>query len=101
MVYPHKSESHGYWSWVDPSKKGPFHRKVEKMEDSEAYKGDWLGLKTLNEAGKLKQYTFHGNHMAVPRDMWQNDLLPLLGSKLADIPGYKEASAQAQQTVFV
>lgn len=40
--------------------------RVESLRDTLAYKDDWLGLKTLDEAKKLKHLTFDGDHLRVP-----------------------------------
>ena len=69
------------------------------MQDTDAYKEDWLGMKTLDEAGKLTYLSFHGNHMQVPHDMWVNDLLPLLGTKLADIPAEERHEHDGEHTI--
>lgn len=56
MVEPHASEQHGFYKWGLPQKA----ENVEKLEDTEAFKGDWLGLKTLKEAGKIKYLSYRG-----------------------------------------
>ncbi len=55
MVYPHESETHGFWDWN--TTKNP-----KKMRDTQAYSEDWIGLKTLDEAGKIKEFTYAGEH---------------------------------------
>lgn len=49
------------------------------MEESDAYKGDWLGLKSLDEAGRLHQFSIPGGHMNMLFDWFkENVVLPYL-----------------------
>ncbi|CAD7930254.1 unnamed protein product [Amoebophrya sp. A25] len=75
MVIPHASESHGFYKWGSTTELEDFH-------DSESYKGDWLGLRTLDEAGKLEVIRFEGDHMRIPHDVMHEKVLPLLGGKI-------------------
>lgn len=51
IVFPRESEIFGELTKADADG----HRDVRKMEETKLYKEDWLGLKYLNENGKLKQ----------------------------------------------
>lgn len=73
MVYPHESENHGFYKWGT--------QVVEKLRDTQAYKEDWLGLKTLDDGKRLKHLTFEGEHLQVPGSMWSNDLFPVLAGE--------------------
>jgi len=73
MVYPHQSESHGYYKWGTDEAKD-----VEVMRDTEAYKGDWLGLKTLDQQKKIVEIKYQGEHVQIPHDMLYNQVLPEL-----------------------
>jgi len=50
IVYPRNSEIFGEVTKKDADGK----RKKVDMEDTEIYKNDWLGLKYLQEHGKIK-----------------------------------------------
>ena len=43
--------------------------EVTKLQERQLYKEDWLGLKTLNEAGKLHFGTVDGQHMQLTDDI--------------------------------
>lgn len=82
MVYPHASESHGYYKWgTDKSS------DVQLMRDTEAYKGDWLGLKTLDQQGRIVELKYQGQHMQIPSDMLFNQVLPTLAESGPYKPG--------------
>jgi len=48
------------------------------MEDTEFYKNDLIGLKTLNEAGKVQFETFPGQHLTITNDQIDNIIAPFL-----------------------
>jgi len=48
------------------------------MEDTELYQKDFIGLKALNEAGKLKVQTFEGEHLQFTDDQITNIIVPFL-----------------------
>lgn len=54
VVYPRESE----WFW-ELQEDG----SVLEMEETDLYKKDLIGLRRLNEAGKVKFETFKGNHL--------------------------------------
>eukprot|EP00932_Pfiesteria_piscicida_P001113 SRR837773.11085.p2 GENE.SRR837773.11085~~SRR837773.11085.p2 ORF type:complete len:189 (-),score=99.72 SRR837773.11085:26-559(-) len=56
MVHPKESEHFGYF------KDGSMSELVA-MRDSDWYKEDWFGLKTLDEAKKIDTYSTPGNHL--------------------------------------
>jgi len=41
---------------------------IVPMNESQQYNQDWIGLKTLNEAGKLQMYGIDCDHQDIPRD---------------------------------
>ena len=75
MVVPHVSESHGFWPWGDNSGK-----TTVAMRDTDAYKGDWIGLQTLDKAGKLKEHTYVGDHLRFSSEFWDQTILPYLAN---------------------
>jgi len=69
VVYPKESETHGYYAWGDES-------SVVQMRDTDAYKGDWIGLQTLDKANKLETLSFEGDHLRFSDDFWNTNILP-------------------------
>ena len=49
------------------------------MQETDEYKDDVLGLRSLEEGGRLLFLSYVGEHIAVPTDMWRHQILPLLG----------------------
>ncbi len=68
-IYPRDSE------WF-----GEFDDKgnVVHMEDTDMYKGDWLGLKTLQETGRLIKHEIPGDHMAYSLEVIQKYVVPIV-----------------------
>jgi palmitoyl-protein thioesterase len=54
MLLPRESSHFGYWDK---------DRSVVSLENQTLYQNDWLGLKTLNEDGRLIKATLPGNHV--------------------------------------
>jgi len=81
MVLPHVSEQHGYSKWNEA-----IGGQKETLEETEAYKGDWLGLKTLNKSGRLHRLTFNGDHMDWGDAFWEQQILPQLGPDPPALP---------------
>jgi len=44
------------------------HGKVQPLNSTDFYNKDYIGLKALNDAGKVKFDTFAGNHLTITRD---------------------------------
>jgi len=78
MLVPRETEQFGMWDWGTSGKNAP----VVSMRDSEGYQGDWVGLKTLDQQGKLKNMTFDGEHLQFSNEFWHDNVLPLLGNFL-------------------
>jgi palmitoyl-protein thioesterase len=49
-----------------------------KMEDSDFYKQDYIGMKKLNEAGKANFVSFPGNHLQFNNSQIDNFIIPAL-----------------------
>merc|ERR1711916_135452 len=65
MVQPRESEWFGEYV---PGQAVATHNYTQTA----AYKGDWIGLKTLDQAGKLKFFAIKGNHLQFPTS-WLGD----------------------------
>ena len=48
------------------------------MEDTEGYKNDSIGLKTLNEAGKIKKFVSTEEHLRLTDKEAEDFILPFL-----------------------
>lgn len=64
VVKPSVSEEFGYWG--DPEQKS-----FILMKETDGYKKDLIGLKSLDSAGKVKIYHFRGEHL----DGFKDDIL--------------------------
>jgi palmitoyl-protein thioesterase len=71
VVVPSESEWHGYFEWGNME-------KVLPMEETEEYQQDRIGLKTLNDSGRLMKLTTPGPHVHTTRDFWEREMFPLL-----------------------
>jgi len=74
IIVPRESSQHGFWAWAGDKK------TIVPMEESDGYKGDWIGLKTLDEAGKLHKSSFVGEHIRFNSSYWDTVVLPHLAN---------------------
>ena len=72
IVQPSQSAWHTYWKWGDDSRS-----TVMNLSDTEDYKNDVLGLKTLDERGDLVLNEFNGSHVSYDMDWWNTNVLPM------------------------
>ena len=78
IVVPKESEQHGMWTWGTAGAGSP----ITAMRDSDGYKGDWTGLKTLDAAGKIFNSSFVGDHIRFSSAYWNSEVLPFLNNTL-------------------
>jgi palmitoyl-protein thioesterase len=76
MLVPRNTELGGMWAWGSQGNKAP----IVTLQASEGYQGDWIGLKTLDQLGKLRNSTFEGEHIRFTSEYWDANILPLLGN---------------------
>lgn len=69
MVYPKESE------WFQELNE---NLEVEPLEDSAFYQSDLIGLKTLNEAGKVQFVSIDGDHLQFSQSDIENTFVPFL-----------------------
>lgn len=50
-------------------------KEVLTLRQTELYKQDWLGLRKLDEDGKLKMYTVPGRHMSLDMSWMANVII--------------------------
>jgi palmitoyl-protein thioesterase len=70
MLVPRETSQHGFWPW------GKEYGGIVKMEASEGYKGDWIGLQTLDMSGRLLLRSFAGDHLRFSSQWWSQTILP-------------------------
>lgn len=62
-----------YSPWFSRAERGAFN-----LSQEEIYQEDWIGLRQLNETGRLQLRTLPDGHMQWPADFVPRELLPLL-----------------------
>ena len=50
------------------------------MEETDLYKNDFIGLRQLNEAGKVQFVKFPGQHLTITDSQIENIIAPFLSS---------------------
>jgi len=71
MLVPRETSQFGFWPW------GAEYGGIVPMEKSEGYKSDWIGLRTLDETGRLKKLEFVGDHLQFTSEWWSANILPI------------------------
>jgi len=71
-ISPHVSESHGYFDPLSAE-------TIQPLKQTEGYRQDFIGLKTLDESGRLNQLQYPGEHLKFTDEFWANVVLPHLG----------------------
>lgn len=77
IVQPAQSAWHTYWYWGDESRS-----KVMNLTETDGYKNDVLGLKTLDERGDLILNSFDGTHCGYQMSWWNATVLPMFDNRL-------------------
>lgn len=72
IVEPHASESHGFYKWGS----NPKDKDIVTYKDTDGYKGDWIGLKTLEGFNRLDYHTYVGDHLRFSNQFWDATILP-------------------------
>ena len=75
VVYPNESEHFGYYA-------DQTETTIMKMEDTEEYKQDLFGIKTLNEAKKLTLLDCDAGHVAPSYQWCVTNIIPWLNPDL-------------------
>ncbi|XP_078433625.1 alpha/beta-Hydrolases superfamily protein isoform X2 [Wolffia australiana] len=76
-------------SWFGYYADGSFG-DVLPAEETQLYKEDWIGLRALNEAGRVKKISVAGNHLGISRADMRKHIVPYLkddGHKSRDVQG--------------
>lgn len=69
MIYPKET------AWFQGLDK---HGNVMKLEDSDFYKNDYIGLKSLNEAKKITWSEIQGDHLQFTTEYIKETVIPFL-----------------------
>ena len=69
MIYPKETA----WFWQLQA-----DESITPVTETDFYKNDLIGLKTLNEAGKVKFVEWIGDHLQFSYEQIQNVLAPFL-----------------------
>jgi len=71
-VAPHVSESHGFYAWGS-------NAQILALRETSGYKQDAIGVRTLDESGRLVQLQYQGDHLQFSDEFWSKVVLPHLG----------------------
>ena len=71
-VMPSVSESHGFYEWGG-------HGTVLTLRQTDGYREDALGLRTLDGSGRLVIERYEGDHLQFTPEFWSHTVLPHLG----------------------
>jgi len=72
VVQPPQSAWHTYWAWNDTKREA-----VQRLQDTEDYKNDILGIQTLNQRGSLILNFYEGGHVSYNASWWNETVLPM------------------------
>jgi palmitoyl-protein thioesterase len=78
VVQPRESAWHTFWPWGGPTKESA----VLDWRQTDTYKGDWIGLKSLDQQQKLEFNMYEGTHTAYNMTWWQAVVQPVFNNKL-------------------
>jgi len=81
VVQPAQSAWHTYWHWNDT-----WRSSTIPLNETEGYKDDRLGLKTLSERGDLILNWFDGDHLKYNMSWWNENILPMFDDKIRESP---------------
>ena len=85
MVIPKESAHFGFWDNANPD-------VIVNLKDSEMYTEDWIGLRSLDEAGKLKLLEVEGDHLQFDLEWLHEQItLPYLEDQV-EVPELKNDS---------
>jgi hypothetical protein len=54
----------------------PSQDTLFNMTESQTYKNDWIGLKTLDMSGRIDMMSYAGAHVQFTQEFWDNSILP-------------------------
>jgi len=84
VVQPRESAWHTFWPWGGPQKESA----VMDWRQTDSYKGDWIGLRTLDEQGRLEFNMYEGAHTEYKMSWWTTHLLPMFNNTLSSLSSF-------------
>lgn len=79
IVQPSYSAFHQYWAWGDAKRDDS---KIPKFQETEGYKTNALGLKTLYDRGDMIFNAFNGTHTKYNMSWWRKHVLKMFNNTL-------------------
>jgi len=79
VVQPPQSAWHTFWHWDDP-----WRSSVMELNETEGYRNDALGLKSLQERGDLILNYYDGDHLKYNMSWWNENVLPMFANFIHD-----------------
>ena len=76
LVQPRESAWHTFWKWGGKRKQAD----IVDWRETDGYKGDWLGLQTLDKQGKLEFNMYQGTHTSYNQTWWQSTVMPVFNT---------------------
>lgn len=71
-IVPNESEHFGFWAWNGAD------APAVPLRETDGYRADAVGLRTLDESGRLRLLSYDGEHMRFSDAWWQSTILPIL-----------------------
>ncbi|KAI9332837.1 palmitoyl-protein thioesterase 1 [Obelidium mucronatum] len=85
MVVPSESSWFGFFDE---------EMNIVQMENQDLYLQDWIGLRWLNEKGRVDRLLQDGKHMQIDEDYFVNQIVPTYLANLVDIGVDKSLTLQ-------
>ena len=77
IVQTSYSAFHQFWNWGDGNRS-----EVTSLNETEGYRNNWLGLKTLDKRGDYIMKEFDGDHVSYSLEWWRENLLTFFNNTL-------------------
>eukprot|EP00275_Glaucocystis_incrassata_P001676 EC123659.1.p1 GENE.EC123659.1~~EC123659.1.p1 ORF type:complete len:197 (+),score=26.79 EC123659.1:68-592(+) len=74
---------------------------MQRMEDTDVYTEDWIGLKALDKAGKLKLVAHEGEHLRYTPDWFTSVIGPILKGDYSSVPDDRHRAQITDQSATV
>ena len=78
VVQPRESGWHTFYAWDEARNES----NVLPLNKTDGYLNDWLGLRTLNEKGKLILNMYEGGHTKYQKQWWMDEVLKMFNNYL-------------------
>ncbi|KAI0371106.1 alpha/beta-hydrolase [Pilatotrama ljubarskyi] len=93
-VVPKESSWFGSYAPSNASRRDAADKTIVPMRLQPLYTEDWIGLRTLDESGRVVLETCEGEHMHLSDGCWRPLVQRFVGEILDEDDGYTAASAQ-------